>query len=89
MGTEYTREDINKAIAEKNPNLSIDEEGIGTALSGICAGMGNLNKQYKGVAEGSELVIVKLKKIDGLYNIAMLQAATRYIYKKANEEENL
>ncbi|MDO7205183.1 hypothetical protein Q5M85_14630 [Paraclostridium bifermentans] len=34
IGTEYTREDINKAIIENNRNLSVDEEGIGTALSG-------------------------------------------------------
>lgn len=87
IGTEYTREDINKAIAENNPNLSIDEEGIGTALSGICAGLGNLNDQYKGVAEGSDLVIVKVKKIDGFYNSATLLAATKYIYSKGIKEE--
>ena len=87
IGTEYTREDINKAIAENNPNLSIDEEGIGTALSGICTGLGNLNDQYKGVAEGSDLVIVKVKKIDGFYNSATLVAATKYIYSKGIKEE--
>ncbi|MCU9812524.1 S8 family serine peptidase [Paraclostridium sp. AKS81] len=61
IGTEYTREEINKAIAEKNHNLSNDEEGIGTALGGICAGLGSLNKAYAGVAEGADLIVVKLK----------------------------
>jgi subtilisin family serine protease len=86
IGTEYTRDDINKAIAEKNPNLSVDEEGIGTALSGLCAGMGNVNREYSGVAEGSDLVVVKLKKINGYYNSAMHQIANRYIYEKAEDE---
>ncbi|CEN25192.1 S8 family peptidase [Paraclostridium sordellii] len=86
IGTEYTREDINKAIKENNKTLSIDEEGIGTALSGICSGLGNVNKEYGGVAEGSDLIVIKLKKIDGHYNIATLHTAMRYAYKKAKEE---
>ncbi|MEG2984627.1 MAG: S8 family serine peptidase, partial [Peptostreptococcaceae bacterium] len=86
MGTEYTREDINKAIAENNKDLSVDEEGIGTALSGVCAGMGNVNKKYSGVAEGAELIVIKLKKIEDNYNIATLHGAMRYAYKKAKDE---
>lgn len=86
IGTEYTREDINKAIQENNPNLSVDEEGIGTALSGICTGLGNENRQYAGVAEGSELIVIKLKKIDGYYNSATLHIAMRYAYQKSKEK---
>lgn len=85
MGTEYTREDINKAIAENNKELSVDEEGIGTALSGICAGLGKTNSKYSGVAEGAELIVIKLKKIDGYYNIATLHGAMRYAYKKSED----
>ncbi|WP_373601549.1 S8 family serine peptidase [Paraclostridium bifermentans] len=85
IGTEYTREDINKAIKENNPDLSVDEEGIGTALSGICTGLGNGEREYAGVAEGSELIVIKLKKIDGYYNSATLHIAMRYAYQKAKE----
>lgn len=83
IGTEYTRDDINKAIAENNPNLSTDEEGIGTALGGICSGLGNANKNYPGVAEGADLIVVKLKKIDGFYNNATFLSGIDYSYKKA------
>ena len=38
IGTEYTREQINQAIANNDRTLSTDEEGYGTILSGICAG---------------------------------------------------
>lgn len=86
IGTEYTREDLNKAIQENNKNLSIDEEGIGTALSGICSGLGRVDNEYSGVAESSELIVVKLKKINGFYNNSMLSAALEYAYEKAKKE---
>ncbi|MGL4914561.1 MAG: bifunctional germination protease/germinant receptor pseudoprotease CspBA [Romboutsia sp.] len=86
IGTEYTREDINKAIKEKDSSLSKDEEGSGTMISGICAGLGNINKQYAGIAEEAELIVIKLKKFNDFYNNATLFAATQYIYQKSFEE---
>ncbi|MEG1311865.1 MAG: bifunctional germination protease/germinant receptor pseudoprotease CspBA [Romboutsia sp.] len=83
IGTEYTREDINKAIASKDSTLSKDEEGHGTMISGICAGLGNLNKEYEGVAPDSELIIIKLAKIGNFYNNATLHSAIEYAYKKS------
>ncbi|HSQ90413.1 S8 family peptidase, partial [Romboutsia sp.] len=83
IGTEYTREDINKAIENNDSSLSTDEEGQGTMLSGICAGLGNINKQYAGIAEDAELIVIKMKKINGFYNNAMVFAATQYIYEKS------
>lgn len=56
IGTEYTNEDINKAIREKDATLSVDEEGSGTMLSGICAGLGNINPDYAGVANEASLI---------------------------------
>lgn len=85
VGTEYTREDINKAIQENDSSLSTDEEGQGTMLSGICAGLGNVNKEYAGIAEDAELIVIKMKKINGFYNNAMSYIATQYIYQKAKE----
>ncbi|CEQ30407.1 subtilisin-like serine germination related protease [[Clostridium] sordellii] len=83
IGTEYTREDINKAIGSNDSTLSKDEEGNGTMLSGICSGLGNINKEYLGVAPESELIIVKLKKIDGNYNSTLVEAGVRYAVEKA------
>jgi subtilisin family serine protease len=85
MGTEYTNEDINRAIQENDNTLSIDEEGQGTIISGICAGLGNINSDYEGLAPGAELIVVKLNKINGYYNSALLEVAVQYVYKKAEE----
>ncbi len=63
-GREYTREEINQALASEEP-LSIvpetDEIGHGTFLAGLVAGLGSANDDYKGLAPQSELIIVKLK----------------------------
>ncbi len=83
IGTEYTREDINNAIKNNDPSLSIDEEGQGTMISGICAGLGNINKEYAGVAEDAQLIVIKMKKINGFYNNAMLFASVQYLFEKA------
>lgn len=72
FGTEYTREDINRAINENDRTLSTDEVGSGTLLSGICAGLGRSNPIYEGVAKDSELIVIKLGTIDGKYNNAIL-----------------
>jgi subtilisin family serine protease len=85
FGTEYTREDINRAIQDNDPSLSQDEEGRGTMLSGICAGMGNINPEYAGVAEDAELIIIKLATIDGHYNDAMLHVSSQYAYIRASQ----
>jgi subtilisin family serine protease len=83
IGTEYTREDINNAIQNNDPSLSIDEEGQGTMISGICAGLGNINKEYAGVAEDAQLIVIKMKKINDFYNNAMLVVSTQYLLEKA------
>ena len=67
FGSEFTREDINKAIEENNPNLTKDNIGTGTIAAGIAAGNGRLNSLYKGVATKSELVVVKLKEYEGTF----------------------
>lgn len=85
IGTEYTNDDINKAIMENDSSLSTDEVGSGTMLSGICAGLGNINPLYKGVARDAELIVVKLAKINDEYNNSMFFAANEYVYKKSLE----
>ncbi|MBP1855604.1 S8 family peptidase, partial [Metaclostridioides mangenotii] len=85
FGTEYTREDINRAIQNNDSSLSQDEIGRGTMISGICAGMGNVNPEYAGVAYEADLIIVKLATIEGYYNNAMLYASTEYAYRKSRQ----
>lgn len=87
IGTEYTREDINNAINENDSSLSEDEEGHGTMISGICAGLGNINREYQGIAPEAELIVVKLAKISGFYTNAMLETAISYIYEIAKRLE--
>lgn len=73
LGTEYTREDINKALNEfkKNNNNnsylevvpSTDNIGHGTKVASICAGFRDDINNFIGVAPEAELVIVKLKEL--------------------------
>lgn len=64
-GTVYDKDMINKALKSPDPFEIVphkDEWGHGTILAGIAAGSGAYEKGlYRGVAPGSELVIVKLK----------------------------
>lgn len=67
FGTEYTEEDINKAIKAKEAGQdpysivpSKDINGHGTAMAGLTASAGN-GKNVVGVANEAELAIVKLK----------------------------
>lgn len=85
IGTEYNNEEINNAILQNDDSLSSDENGIGTILSGICAGLGTLNPEYEGVAPDAELIVVKLKKIEGNYNNVVVEAGVNYVYNKAYE----
>ncbi|MCR8746957.1 bifunctional germination protease/germinant receptor pseudoprotease CspBA [Romboutsia lituseburensis] len=85
IGTEYTRDQINEAIKNKDATLSTDEEGSGTMLSGICSGLKTVNGDYEGIAEESELIVVKLNKIGKYYNNATYFAAGMYVYEKAQE----
>ncbi|HCR41679.1 MAG TPA: peptidase S8 [Lachnospiraceae bacterium] len=66
IGTLYTREQINEALATPMPQRmdivpSSDSSGHGTHVAGIAAGNGRASEgRYRGVASQSELVVVKL-----------------------------
>ena len=85
IGTEYTREQINEAIANNDRSLSTDEEGHGTMNAGICAGLGKVNSEYSGVAEDADLIVVKMAKDSDFYNNAMQYVGAEYAYQKAYE----
>lgn len=64
-GAEYTREEINLALASEDPLSivpSVDDIGHGTYLAGIAAGNPSLENNFSGVVPLSELVVVKLKQ---------------------------
>ncbi|WP_250673224.1 bile acid germinant receptor pseudoprotease CspC [Paraclostridium ghonii] len=93
FGSEFTRDDINKAIEEKDKTLSEDTIGTGTTAAGIVGGRGNLNSQYKGVAIDSELVVVKLREYKDTYKKGKINyqksdflAAIRYVLDVAKKE---
>lgn len=65
-GTEYTREDINRALSAEVPYSIVpsrDENGHGTSMAGVAAGsrLGG-GYLYQGAAPDADLVIVKLKE---------------------------
>ena len=65
-GSEYTREDINRALQSDNSYdivPSRDENGHGSVLAGVAAGSNvRVGAQYIGAAPDADLVIVKLKE---------------------------
>lgn len=96
FGSEFNRDEINKAIADKDPNLSVDNIGTGTIAAGIVAGNGRLNSLYKGVAINSELVVVKLKQYEGTYKDGRINylntdflAAIKYVLDIAIKDDRL
>lgn len=65
IGTVYTSEQINQAIASENPYEivpSTDINGHGTMMAAVAAGNENPAEGFAGVAPDAELVIVKLRQ---------------------------
>ena len=65
-GTEYTREQINRALEAENPYSVVpsrDENGHGSAMAGVAAGSNvRTGRQYLGAAPNADIVAVKLKE---------------------------
>ena len=96
IGSEYTEEQINEALAQKNrqERLAIvpttdDGTGHGTAVTGIGAGNGRAStgRRYRGVAINSSLIIVKLgrPRSEGFPRTTEVMQALDYVIKKAVE----
>ncbi len=63
-GTEYTREQIDEALAGENPLAlvpSTDINGHGTFLSSLAAGGADTDNQFLGAAPDASIAVVKLK----------------------------
>ncbi|PKM94574.1 MAG: hypothetical protein CVU84_10950 [Firmicutes bacterium HGW-Firmicutes-1] len=64
-GTEYSSEDINRALASSNPLEvvpSTDTSGHGTFLAGAAAGREDQQADFIGAAPDADLIVVKLKQ---------------------------
>ena len=92
FGSEFTNEDLNKAIMDKDGSLSVDNIGTGTLAAGIVAGNGSKNQIYKGVATEAELVVVKLREYKDTYAKGKINyinsdffAAIKYVLDVANK----
>lgn len=93
FGSEFTREEINQAIINNDSTLTVDNIGTGTIAAGIAVGSGRVNSLYRGVALGSELVVVKLRPYEGTFKDGRINyintdflAAIKYILDVASKE---
>ena len=65
-GAEYTKQDIDAALASPEPYLSVptrDENGHGTFLASVAAGGEDMQNDFSGMAPGCGIVMVKLKQV--------------------------
>ena len=91
LGREYSREQINEALAAGSRQQaqllvpSTDTTGHGTAVAGIAAGSGMDGTAYAGVARESELLIVRLgtSRPDSFPRTTELMRALTYVVNKA------
>ncbi len=64
-GTVYRQEEIQRALESPDPFALVptnDTDGHGTYLAGVAAGTTDENEAFSGVADESELLVVKLKQ---------------------------
>ena len=94
LGTEFLREVIDRALEQPTEQMryevcpSRDISGHGTHVAGIAAGNGRAsNGRYRGVAFGSELIVVKLgnPREGGFPRTTELMQAVDYCIRKAEE----
>lgn len=64
IGAFYTREEINEALQNDNPEMVVpekDEDGHGTFLASVACGSVDLVNDFAGAAPEAELLVVKLR----------------------------
>ena len=89
-GVEYSREEINRLLAERMPLPGADFERHGTPVAGIAAGNGrDSDGRFSGVATESELIVVKLGRPApaSFPRTTELMQAMNYVVLKAAGEQ--
>ncbi|HBR32963.1 MAG TPA: hypothetical protein DD733_12880 [Clostridiales bacterium] len=90
-GTEFTKTQLNTALASDDPFTIVpsrDDEGHGTAVSGIAAGNGRTsNGRERGAATKAELIVVKLghRGTESFARTTEIMRAIKYITDKAEQ----
>ena len=65
FGSEYTREDIDRALQSENPYSIVptkDTQGHGTFMAGVACGSEDVENNFIGAANESQIAVVKLKR---------------------------
>lgn len=65
FGSEYTREDIDRALQSENPYSIVptkDTQWHGTFMAGVACGSEDVENNFIGAANESQIAVVKLKK---------------------------
>lgn len=93
LGSEFTREQINRALQETDPLARLDLvpsrdiSGHGTAVAGIAAGngRGSEGRRYRGAAPEAELIVVKMStpRTEGFPRTTELMQGVDYIVRTA------
>lgn len=89
IGTEYTREDINRALESTLPMSvvpSTDTSTHGTHVAGIAAGNGRASQgRYRGVAPQAQMIVVKLgvPRSNSFPRTSELMQAVDYVIRRA------
>ncbi len=88
IGREYNSEQINEALQNGGPPLSVDSSGHGTAVAGVAVGNGrSSNGRYRGIAPKASIIAVKLgiPNTNSFPRTTELMLAVDYSLKKARE----
>lgn len=84
-GTEYTKEDIERAIRSTNPYEvvpHVDTNGHGTFLAGVACGREDVENSFVGTAPECQIAVVKLKKAKEYLKEFYLVADTDEVYQE-------
>lgn len=89
IGVEFDREQINAALQENIPPISVDSSGHGTGVAGVAVGNGrSSNGRYRGMAPEASIIAVKLGTpgTNSFPRTTELMLAVDYCLKRARDE---
>lgn len=86
FGSEYTREDIDRALQSENPYSIVptkDTQGHGTFMAGVACGSEDVENNFIGAANESQIAVVKLKKAKKyLRNFYLIEENVQDVYQE-------
>ena len=86
FGSEYTREDIDRALQSENPYSIVptkDTQGHGTFMAGVACGSEDVENNFIGAANESQIAVVKLKKAKKyLRDVYLIEENVQDVYQE-------